>query len=434
MDEKSKITELTDSEFLSFLYSERERENSIRKYQGWNIWILCGAIVTVVIAGYNVLKNSFNIISPLPTIYCVSGIFAFILCYRPIILLFDKRKIVDYSKVKFLKNTAPYFFLVLSVILSLSFSFLIPLFDISNPLNIVSIVWMISFILFVIALAYTVVYREKIVCSYLDGMVFYNQKLDSCFWAGIGGLLSIVWTKSFCSISTSFIGTPGFELSFCIVTVILLIYMLIKVWLGEKKGGMIDLLIDDFLYKHTSKEHVFWILRINKLGHSAMESCANEINEILNILSEYEQNKDKIIEIGDQFEKEKVDMDKFYQYYETILEVRNIVDKCIHQSDKLGTKINQIESQVPSLGTNEDYKILLYIYNLLLSKENDFLKVTNKSTNNMMLWLNNYYCNKYGGFCVKECEKRHEKPGASLLFARFLKRTKRRLIERCRRS
>lgn len=44
---KSGITDLSDSEFLSFLYSERDRENSLSQYQGWNYWALVGAIGTI---------------------------------------------------------------------------------------------------------------------------------------------------------------------------------------------------------------------------------------------------------------------------------------------------------------------------------------------------------------------------------------------------
>ena len=35
---KNRITELQDSEFLSFLYSERDREEGLVTYQGWNLW------------------------------------------------------------------------------------------------------------------------------------------------------------------------------------------------------------------------------------------------------------------------------------------------------------------------------------------------------------------------------------------------------------
>lgn len=44
--ESSMVPEMSDSEFLSFLYSERNRENDISQYQGWNTWVL--AIIPVI--------------------------------------------------------------------------------------------------------------------------------------------------------------------------------------------------------------------------------------------------------------------------------------------------------------------------------------------------------------------------------------------------
>ena len=47
-----KLAEMSDAEFLSFLYSEREREESLNSYQGWNLWAAVGAMITVACAAY----------------------------------------------------------------------------------------------------------------------------------------------------------------------------------------------------------------------------------------------------------------------------------------------------------------------------------------------------------------------------------------------
>lgn len=51
-NKSNRITELPDSDFLSFLYSERDREESLNHLQGWNIWAVVGAMVTVACAAY----------------------------------------------------------------------------------------------------------------------------------------------------------------------------------------------------------------------------------------------------------------------------------------------------------------------------------------------------------------------------------------------
>ena len=49
-----KINELSDGEFLSYLYAERDREESLNHFQGWSIWAVIGAIVTVICTAYSI--------------------------------------------------------------------------------------------------------------------------------------------------------------------------------------------------------------------------------------------------------------------------------------------------------------------------------------------------------------------------------------------
>ena len=58
---KTTIPDLSDTEFISFLYSERDRENSLSLYQGWNYWALIGAIITILSVAYSALKGSASI-------------------------------------------------------------------------------------------------------------------------------------------------------------------------------------------------------------------------------------------------------------------------------------------------------------------------------------------------------------------------------------
>jgi hypothetical protein len=50
-----KVTELSDAEFLSYLYAERDREESLNSYQGWNLWVVIGAMITVACAVYGII-------------------------------------------------------------------------------------------------------------------------------------------------------------------------------------------------------------------------------------------------------------------------------------------------------------------------------------------------------------------------------------------
>ena len=59
IDKRMTISDMPDSEFLSFLYSERDRENSISEYhQGWSNWALVGSIITIACFVYATVKDS----------------------------------------------------------------------------------------------------------------------------------------------------------------------------------------------------------------------------------------------------------------------------------------------------------------------------------------------------------------------------------------
>lgn len=63
---------MSDFEFLSFLYSGRDRENGLRQYQGWNIWALCNfagicfaeveVIVSIVVYEINLNDKECNVL------------------------------------------------------------------------------------------------------------------------------------------------------------------------------------------------------------------------------------------------------------------------------------------------------------------------------------------------------------------------------------
>lgn len=52
------ISEMSDSDFIGFLYSERELENSFCLFQGWNNWAIAGVVVTVVCTIYTIWKKA----------------------------------------------------------------------------------------------------------------------------------------------------------------------------------------------------------------------------------------------------------------------------------------------------------------------------------------------------------------------------------------
>ena len=77
-NKSNRITELPDSEFLSFLYSERDREEGLVTFQGWNLWAIAGAAVTVIWALYDILCKHHAEIDALNVGYILSGMLSLV--------------------------------------------------------------------------------------------------------------------------------------------------------------------------------------------------------------------------------------------------------------------------------------------------------------------------------------------------------------------
>lgn len=101
------ITDLSDSDFLSFLYAEREREINIHSFHGWNNWVLIGAIITFVCSGYTILKNNPDLCK-LSVLYYTISLVSLFLVYHYLEPIFSKERNVDLSKVRMMKEVFPF--------------------------------------------------------------------------------------------------------------------------------------------------------------------------------------------------------------------------------------------------------------------------------------------------------------------------------------
>ena len=144
-NKENKIMEMSDAEFLSFLYSEREREESLNSYQGWNLWAVIGAMITVVCAVYSVICNHQDKIDWLNTSYIASGIIGFFFCYRSwgmfVLSILERKRGVDYRKVKYLKEVAPIPYLVVALLCSVTFAVFFPLANSVCRWGLLAILW-----------------------------------------------------------------------------------------------------------------------------------------------------------------------------------------------------------------------------------------------------------------------------------------------------
>lgn len=421
-NKSNRITELQDSDFLSFLYSEREREEGFVTYQGWNLWAIAGSIVTVICTLYCILCKHYSEIDTLNVSYILSGMLSLVLCYQPCILLvkvfFVRERGVDINKLRFLEEITPKVYLRSALCCSIVFAVYILLADDIKPWNEVTIFWIISALLFVFGNVVAYIYRNKIVSSVFDVLLFTKLQWNAYFVSATSGVLSVVWMSSFRRGYGGVFNSPDFEVVICITACLLLLRLFFHINSELKKSSNIDKILDDYLYKGMSKEDAYYQMQVSRMGRGVLASCGKELMKVKASYDAFEPHKEKMEELIIQFDKGEVNADIIYNYFYWVKQTTVYAKTCSRNAKNMDERLKQIAKQVPALVDNEEYKNLLLIVDVLLDRTIEMMDVTRTASDKMDMWLSNNVCEKYGCVCIKECSHRHDKP---LLLLRIIK-------------
>lgn len=411
---KNRLTELSDSEFLSFLYSERDREESLTSYQGWSIWAIWGAIVTVTIAIYSILSNHYEEILILNTGYILSGIFAFVLCYRPYFLfttsLVSRERGVDYKKVKYLKDVAPNSYLWFTLIISICFSVFFLIIDKAGFWNKITIGWIIVAMLNIVGVVACRINKDKIVMAGFEGLVFGEKRYDSLYYGVVSGVLSNVWLNSLIKNKGRIFGNPDFELAVCIATILILLYLFLEFKSREKISSRMDVLLDDFIYKYRDKSDIYHQMQVLHMGYSVLEVCSREVYQLKNSFKDFEPQKEKVEEYNRHLSNGRFNINDIDSYIHVMQSAFRFIKQLKIQSEALERKIKQIENQVPRIEEVEEYRGLLIIVNKLLEQENNVIKMIYNVVDQMDDWIKNRELEVWEGSTREFLETRNYEP------------------------
>jgi hypothetical protein len=426
IEEKNRrITELSEADFLAFLYAERDREESLSKYQGWNIWAVAGALVTVICAAYSVLCRNKGALDSLNVAFYVSGLIALFLCLRPLLLIKSRPRGVDYSKVKLLKDIVPRHYLYLALFASISFSVSLPFMNKDHPWGVVTILWMILAILFIFTTVFVFKNKNSVVRADLDGRLFIKLKCEALFGGILGGVLSLLVVNSFTIAKGPFIGSPDFEISVCIVAIVVLLYIIAKIRKEVKAAERLDVVIDDYLYKGRPKNFVYNEILLHRMGYSVLEACQQELSILLDSLRTFETRKGIVERVIVSFAEGSLDINRMSEYIEVFQNSSKYVKKLNNQIKALGDRLTQIAEENPDIEINADFIKMQKMQISLLKQANEMMRIIINGDEKMKAWIQVYHCRKYGGWCLEECEERLKNPSLRYRFEMFLLKIKR---------
>lgn len=341
---------LSGSEFLDFLYNERDRERSYDSFHGWNNWVLVGAIVTISCWLYRLFGDYHSSLDAFNLKCCLSALTALSLGLGPWLILFRQSRGIDYSRMRKRIDVFPVFYYSFLLLCAL---ILIVCFLVYDAKCGIIVLWSTVFIFHGLFLLLSLVFREDIVPAYYVGNAHPNEKWNIFVCIVSPLLLSLTgWYSA--SLGKGDFFSHEFEAAICMAAIVFLIYVFIKINLHNRASLRIDRIIDNYIYCGYSEEETIRAVFINRVGYGVLDVCDEEMQSLEVLLPQYEVQTRNLeasyeslkggTEIGNiQLFCNKANV--AIQYLETLLK----------RVGKLNNKLSKILDQAENLNINQDF-------------------------------------------------------------------------------
>lgn len=337
MKDTQHITNMSDTEFLSFLYSERDRENSLSEFHGWNNWALAGAIITAICSGYSVLSKNPSL-DVVTVLYNAGFIVAFFLTYHSWATIFRRQRAVDFSKVRMMKEVMPVVKIVFVYICAITSSIMIA---ILNGCNFVFWLWVSVIVAYTLVLILVLCQKEKVVPSFFGEMMLPWVWVNVAFESIMGCVFSIIGTQSF-KLAGRQILSPDFEFAACVATVLILLYVLFKLNFGNKVVRRFDEIIDKYLYAGATKEDTFREISKNRMGYGVLDACHKELQSVEQQTKKCVEEEKELSEIKNYVLAGNRELTKLQEYQGRIDDILNHQQTTLNLSKALVDRMNEI--------------------------------------------------------------------------------------------
>ncbi len=349
MNDKKHILGLSDSEFMAFLFSERDRENNLSNFQGWNNWALAGAIITAICSAYAILKNNPSL-GVINVSYYVGCLVTFFLAYHSWASLFKRERAVDLSKVRMIEEIVPYIKIFFIFFCGVFLSLLTAIYD---SCNVIFWLWITVLFVYLIVIFLDLSKKDKIVPSYYGEMILPWYSVCIVFDAFIGGVFSIIMMKSY-NLAGKNILSPEFEFAACIAIILVLIYILLKLNFGNMVVRRFDLIIDRYLYAGATKEDTFREIMKNRMGYSAVDACYNELQSVEKEVERCKKTESELSAIKQYVDHGKCELTLLQDYQRRIDQILMNLDNALTKSKTLVDRVEEIIKVSPSfINTSE---------------------------------------------------------------------------------
>ena len=371
-NKSNRITELQDSDFLSFLYSERDREESLNHFQGWNLWAVVGAMVTVACAAYSIICNHLGEFDRLRIGYLVSDYVSrlFLLWFVVVSVksFVERKRAKDYKKLRYLKDVAPMPYLIVATICTFELALFFIIAEHDNLWDIVPISWIVLAVSHLLIDVSVYRNRNSYVWAIKEDIWFVRTWVMVAVGLFVYVLVWLIWKWSFKHITGPFFGTPEFELAVCVTVFVLLFYLLLMIIHANRRSSETDVQIDEYVYMGKSKEDVYMKLKAKRLGYGILEVCSQEVFALKKYSDDFDSHKKTLEELRASFENGDISVDCVVERFESLKESFEYNDEWANRVDALCDKLDEIGKNVPELKDEEEFINLYGIAGSIMKK------------------------------------------------------------------
>lgn len=363
---KNRMIEVSDSEFLSFLYSERDRENSLNQVPGWNYWAIVGAGITILCAAYYILKDQLPL-NGKAVLYLTSTFLAIVLSCGSFFRILNNGRAVDFSRVRLMKEVIPVVHVCFVFLCSIVLAILIL---ITAGCNVVFGLWIALLFVFSLALAIDLCHKDTIVPAYYYDTMLPWTKANIAFEIAVSVLYVQVALNSF-RMASSYYFSAEFEIAACIAGLVALSYLFLKILDKDDTVTRIDNVIEGFLYKGVSKEESFHQMSINRWGYGVLDACRKELTDVENnylICDDDRKSLDVITESLQTHDASLSDLDGFLGQIDQVL---GRLKGTVHAAKKLNERVIRVFKVAPVLSEVSDLNYLEDSIKTIISKVDD---------------------------------------------------------------
>lgn len=419
MNKDGKIWEWSDSEFLSFLYTERDREYSKHSEWGVNFWVVGAAIIGLLGYAYHAIAKDYDLFDWRLFVFYSTVLGALIICgmllLSPVI---QGRRWVNKNRVTTIGRNAPIVFMTGKTVIAVASIIFLKYW---GEYGIVFWLWIVFLFITEGTMFYLQRNRSKLIKVERRGNIFVNNTIEWIYRAIQGLICFAISVVAICTWGTQYLfGEKEFEMS-CVFAIIVGIIWFVCYYSYEKRYRSMDWWIDQYVYGNLTKRDACLYLLEYSQEYDIVDVIRDEYEKIRPLQGEISKWREKHKEYLCLIKNGKLNYDDSHQY---IGVMRDELDKSQRVLNKLKVLHDRIK-EVLQLDVYSSLDLFKKQMDDIEIFEDNVLKCIDESKyicNELDIFVTSFMCTKYGGLCgVQNCEHRNEKPSILYRIKRVFK-------------